>query len=195
VALRPACLTLCALLALGTPARAGAVESFGGTELAQLPPGLAAPDAEGKVVLYRTAWCSYCRRAAAYMRQHAIAFVERDIETSAAFKAQYTGLGGRGPVPFMVFGNRTMLGFSEAPFERMLAQYQSSLLPPEGGTLVATVLGVKVLREPQRLAAHLRLLQKGEAVTYLGEEKDGYFRVATPSGEGWVQKALLARPK
>lgn len=86
-----------------------------------------------KVVLYRTAWCGYCKRAAAYMQQQKIQFVERDIEVDDRSHADYLRLGGKGSVPLIQFGDRTMMGFAQETFDQYYADFKkanhSAVLP------------------------------------------------------------------
>jgi len=103
-------------------------------------------DTNGKVVLYRTASCPFCIQAAAYMQQRQIQFVERDVGRNRAYNAEMNQLGGKG-VPFMVMGNKTLVGFSESSFRQSYAQFQSSQASaaapapdyPAGSTMPANV--------------------------------------------------------
>ncbi len=82
--------------------------------------------ASAKVVLYRTAWCGYCKRAAAYMHQQKIAFVERDIEVDDRSHAEYQRLGGKGSVPLIQFGDKAMMGFAQETFDQYYAEFKKS---------------------------------------------------------------------
>lgn len=175
-------------------------------------------DSEGKVVLYSTSWCGYCKRSASYMRQKNIPFIERDIESNAAYKAEYKRAGGKGPVPFLVFGTQTMQGFSEVSIDRHYADFQrtmasrpvnmdapAALMQPtpqldssgtllqSGDMVVGKIAGVKVYAQPSRTAPKLLALGKTEEAIYMGEERDGLYRVTTAIGEGWVDKLLVRR--
>lgn len=186
----------------------GVIRSVAQVSYGQIPSGAGAPqDVEGKVVLYRTAWCGYCKQAAAYMQQKAIPFVERDIETDPANKAEYTRLGGKGPVPFIVFGQKTMLGFSAAAIDQNYAEYQRilatrpsagvggpSAAPQPGDALIGKIPGVPIYRQPSKVADKLIPLAKADTVIYMGEERDGLYRVTTSQGEGWVDKLLVKKP-
>ena len=111
-------------------------KSFAETIQGQLPSGTQVENADGKVVLYRTAWCGYCKKAAAYMRQKSIPFLERDIEANAVYKAEYAKLGGNGSVPFIVFGQKTIYGFSESTFDKNYSDFQVAMVatpPAKGG--------------------------------------------------------------
>lgn len=182
--------------------RSVAQVSFG-----KVPNGAAAPqDAAGKVVLYRTAGCPFCKQAADYMQQKSIPFVERDVETEPASKAEYARLGGKG-VPFLVFGQKTMLGTSPAAIDQNYAEFQRSLAngtaataagassaPQPGDTLIGKIPGVQVYRQPSKTADKFVQLAKADAVIYMGEERDGLYRVTTAQGEGWVDKLLVKKP-
>lgn len=186
----------------------------------QLPAGAGAQNAEGKVVLYRTSWCGYCKSASAYMHRKNIPFVERDIEANAGYKAEYKNLGGNGSIPFMVFGDKTVYGFTESTFDKNYADFQSSLntatrgngsgngngngngknMPAEsdsalqaGQAMVGKISGIKVYTQPSKSAEKLMMLGKTDEVIYMGEERDGLYRVTTQKGEGWVDKLLVKK--
>lgn len=91
-------------------------------------------DSEGKVVLYSTPWCGYCKRAIAYMEKRNIPFVDRNIESGTANKAEYTRLGGKGGVPFMVYSGKTLAGFSEAAFEQQFSEVLRPAVVQKAGT-------------------------------------------------------------
>jgi glutaredoxin len=80
-----------------------------------------AAKAAGPVVMYATSWCPYCAKARAYFAKNGIAYVEHDIEKSAAVNAEFKRLGGRG-VPLILVGTERISGFSELAFESMLAR-------------------------------------------------------------------------
>ncbi len=82
-----------------------------------------AQQANTKVVLFRTAWCGYCKRAAAYMHQQKIQFIERDIEVDERSHAEYQRLGGKGSIPLIQFGDKTMMGFAQETFDQYYADF------------------------------------------------------------------------
>ena len=98
---------------------------FAATVLSQVaePAQSAAPSttaASPKVVMYATHWCPYCAKARAHFRNNGIVYVEHDIETSPAGRAEYQQLGGRG-VPLILVGEQRMTGFAEARFDELYA--------------------------------------------------------------------------
>ena len=99
--------------------------SLTGIDLGSLTPGTPAADTQGRVVLFRTSWCGYCKQAAAYMSQKGIPYIERDTE-NALNKLDYKTYGGKGGVPLMVFGDKTMSGFAPAAFDQAYATFKAS---------------------------------------------------------------------
>lgn len=63
----------------------------------------------------------------------------------------------------------------------------------EGDVMVPKIGGAKVLRLPREGAPELQTLGRTDEVLYLGEEKDGFLKVQSPKGEGWVKKVLLRK--
>ena len=72
----------------------------------------------GRVVLYSTTWCGYCRKARDYFRQQDIPFDEYDVENSPRGKQDYARMGAQG-VPVILVGRQRLNGFSPAAFERI----------------------------------------------------------------------------
>jgi glutaredoxin len=78
-------------------------------------PGLRPP----RVVMYSAGWCGVCDRARDWMREHAIAFDEYDIEHSRKGRRDYKRLKARG-VPVILIGDQRMNGFSASKLQAML---------------------------------------------------------------------------
>jgi len=87
--------------------------------------GLAPARAKVRVLLYTAPWCGFCRKAAAYLREKGIAFVERDIEASRSAaveldrKLRAAGLVGGG-VPVLDIGGTIVIGFDRSRIDRLL---------------------------------------------------------------------------
>lgn len=75
--------------------------------------------AKGKVVLYTTQRCGYCKRAKAFLKQQNIHYTEYDVETSKKGQRDFKKLNGRG-VPIILVGDQRMNGFSEGRMASML---------------------------------------------------------------------------
>ncbi|MGA8514263.1 MAG: CsgG/HfaB family protein [Burkholderiaceae bacterium] len=61
-----------------------------------------------------------------------------------------------------------------------------------GDVYVAKIAGVKALRAPAEGSGEIATLSKTDEVIFEGEEKDGFIKVATSNGTGWV-KAIMMR--
>lgn len=72
----------------------------------------------GRVVLYGTTWCGYCKKARQYFDARHISYADLDIEKDAGARAQYDSFGGNG-VPVIFVGNRRMNGFDAASFDQL----------------------------------------------------------------------------
>jgi len=64
----------------------------------------------GKVVLYATAWCTYCAKTRKLLRDNGIAFHEYDIDKDPRGLEQYDTLGGRG-VPLLLVRGEIVNGY------------------------------------------------------------------------------------
>jgi glutaredoxin len=73
----------------------------------------------GKVVVYTTPTCGYCKRAKAFFAKHNIAFTEYDITTDAQAKQRYQQLQGNG-VPLIYIGENRVAGFNESRLRHLL---------------------------------------------------------------------------
>jgi hypothetical protein len=63
-----------------------------------------------------------------------------------------------------------------------------------GDVLVAKIAGVKVLRQPRDGSGELQTLGRNEEVILAGEDQNGFTKVTTSHGDGWVKAILLRRP-
>ena len=64
----------------------------------------------------------------------------------------------------------------------------------EGDVMVAKIAGAQVLKGPADGSGMLMALSKTDEVLFLGEERNGYLKVTSPRGDGWVKKVLLKKP-
>ena len=62
-----------------------------------------------------------------------------------------------------------------------------------GDVMVAKIAGARVLRQPQDEAPELLSLGRTDEVLLLGEERDGYVKVTTSRGDGWIKKIMLRK--
>lgn len=99
---------------------AGPVESWeGDAKVSFIGSEAVANRSAAAVRLFTTRWCSFCKRAKAYLQKRGTPFEELDVEASPAAKAEFKRLGGRG-VPVILVGRERMDGFDDAALEAML---------------------------------------------------------------------------
>jgi hypothetical protein len=63
-----------------------------------------------------------------------------------------------------------------------------------GDVMVPKIAGVKVLRQPRDGSGDLQTLSRNDEVLLNGEEQNGFAKVTTSRGEGWVKTILLRKP-
>ena len=63
-----------------------------------------------------------------------------------------------------------------------------------GDVMVPKIAGVKVLRQPRDGGGDLQTLGRNDEVILAGDEQNGYTKVTTARGDGWVKTILLRRP-
>jgi glutaredoxin len=78
--------------------------------------------AQVAITLYTTTWCGYCKQARAYLGEHRIAHVERDIEADPAARERRRTLNPRGGVPTFEIDSLVLNGWSAAHLEQAIAQ-------------------------------------------------------------------------
>ena len=101
------------------PAAAAAIHAPGA-------PSTAATDRD--VVIYRTVWCGYCKKAAEYLRLKGVAFVEKDLETDAGAREDMLARAKKAGVPesrlqgvpILSVKGKIINGFDRAAIDRAL---------------------------------------------------------------------------
>jgi hypothetical protein len=63
-----------------------------------------------------------------------------------------------------------------------------------GDVMVPKIAGVKVLRQPKDGGGDLQTLGRNDEVILAGDEQNGYTKVTTSRGDGWVKTILLKKP-
>ena len=63
-----------------------------------------------------------------------------------------------------------------------------------GDVMVPKIAGVKVLRQPRDGGGDLQTLGRNDEVILAGDEQNGYTKVTTARGDGWVKTILLRKP-
>ena len=83
--------------------------------------GSTAAPGKGKVRLYTTTWCGYCKKAKAHLTAKGIPYDDVDVESSAQGRGEYVKLGGHG-VPVILVGEQRMDGFDAGRLDAMLGR-------------------------------------------------------------------------
>ncbi len=66
-----------------------------------------------KIELYTTAWCGYCERAKALLRQRGLEYEEIRVDEQPDFRAKLEELTGAWTVPQIVIDGRPIGGYAE----------------------------------------------------------------------------------
>ncbi len=96
---------------------------------ASASPSTAPTATDGEVILYKTAWCGYCRKASEYLRLKGVPFIEKDLERDAGARedmltrAKQAGVpaSSLGGVPILYIKGRILTGFSRDAIDAALA--------------------------------------------------------------------------
>jgi len=97
----------CILLTL-VGARAIAI----GRELGAASSAMAeAPTSDGRLVVYTTSFCPYCRKAKAWFDDRQIAYVERNVDFDTSARDEWNALGGRSVPLIAIDGQVVQRGF------------------------------------------------------------------------------------
>lgn len=92
-----------------------------------------------------------------------------------------------------VRNNPSLVAATAGPASRANAQASVRANAGNAGDVyLAKIAGVKVLKASSDGAPEVMTLTKDAEVIFEGEEQDGYMKVATPRGSGWV-KAIMMR--
>ncbi len=94
------------------------INSYTSSEIVPFEASFTPDTRRGKVVMYSTTWCGYCKKARRYFKAKGIPFVEYDTETTSKGREDYKALNGTG-VPIILVGKKRMNGFSPSGFEAL----------------------------------------------------------------------------
>ena len=105
-----------------------------------------APPPDGSVVVYSAVWCGFCKKAKAWLTEHDVPFIERDVEKTPgaqdelAGKLKAAGVPGGG-VPVIDWAGTIVMGFDVAAMERLLKEKPPSKAAPPAGAAPASDAG------------------------------------------------------
>lgn len=68
-------------------------------------------NSSGKVILYGTSWCGYCKKTREFLAENNIAYTEFDIESSDEGRRRYDAINGSG-VPVLEVSNTVIRGYA-----------------------------------------------------------------------------------
>ena len=144
-----------------------AIKSISDVTTGLINPGAAEADLDGKVVMYSTAWCGFCKRAIAHMKANSVPFVEKDIEMSAAYRAEYKKYGTSGGVPFLIIGRQTMLGFNPDAFNSKYAEFKKESVGVKAAPVLTAVSAATPATpaEPKGVMGSSSLFSAGDTLT------------------------------
>ena len=85
-----------------------------------------APAPPGSVVVYSATWCGFCKKAKAWLKDHNVPYIERDVEKTpgaqaeldAKLKAANTAGGG---IPVIDWSGSLVMGFDQRALEKLLS--------------------------------------------------------------------------
>lgn len=96
-----------------------------GGGLVARPAASVLPEARPPVIIYGASWCGPCHKAAAYLEQRGIAFVQKDIEADGSatreMQAKLAKAGKRGgSIPVLDVRGRILVGFDSRQLDDAL---------------------------------------------------------------------------
>jgi glutaredoxin 3 len=72
------------------------------------------------VTIYSTPVCHFCHMAKDFFKEHNIAYVEHDVATDQAARAEMIDMSGQMGVPVIVIGDDLIIGFDEPKVKEIL---------------------------------------------------------------------------
>ena len=165
---------------------------------------------QGKVVIYSAKFCPYAKRAIAHATSKQISFIVKDVQEDPNAARELKSLGARG-VPVILMGDIQLIGFSASLFDHKYAEYEKTLVAIKGqqpapasgksgsqntgfiagAKLVTKITGARIVATPMRGSRPITELDRGAVVVFSGEEKDGFLRVTSAQGNGWVERVVV----
>jgi hypothetical protein len=77
--------------------------------------------------------------------------------------------------------------------EEAAKKTQGGSVYAEGDTVVPKIANVKLFSKPSESAGAVATLSKSDELIYMGEEENGFIKVESGSGGGWVKKVLVTK--
>jgi hypothetical protein len=88
----------------------------------------------------------------------------------------------------------TELGKVITPEKKPEVQAPAQTSDINSGDVLKSKLGkLKLFSAPSKKSASLGQVSKADEMIFMGEEKEGFYRVTVSDGEGWVDKLLVQK--
>ncbi len=111
------------ILEASNPAFYGTMEN--GQPILRMKPETSAELAKiapGKVVMFATSWCPYCKKVREIFAAQGVRYTEIDVEMDARGADYQKATFGSTGVPILVIGNRVTMGFDEGEIMKGLKE-------------------------------------------------------------------------
>lgn len=72
------------------------------------------------ITIYSTPVCHFCHMAKDFFKEHNIAYVEHDVASDQAARAEMIDMSGQMGVPVIVIGDDLIIGFDEPKVKEIL---------------------------------------------------------------------------
>lgn len=72
------------------------------------------------VTMYTTPTCGWCRRTKDYFKEHNVSYVEKDVSTDAAARAEMLSISGQMGVPVIDINGDIVVGFNQPALAELL---------------------------------------------------------------------------
>lgn len=73
-----------------------------------------------KITVYTTPTCAYCKMAKAFLKEHNLAYEERDVAADAAAREEMIKKSGQMGVPVIEVDGRIIAGFNKTGLANLL---------------------------------------------------------------------------
>jgi glutaredoxin len=98
----------------------------------------ATPPPEGSVIVYSATWCGFCKKTKAWLKEHNVPYIERDVEKTPGAQAELdqklkAAQVPGGGIPVVDWGGTLVMGFDQAALTRLLAEKGPGPAPSGGG--------------------------------------------------------------
>lgn len=72
------------------------------------------------VIIYSTTTCPFCKMAKAFLKEHSVEYVEKDITSDPALQQEMIAKSGQLAVPTIDVGGQIVVGFNQPRMKELL---------------------------------------------------------------------------